>query len=1022
MNIAKYSLDNPKVIYFFLVVMLIGGILSFGSLGKKEDSPFVIKTAVLVTQYPGASPKEVEELITEPIEREIQSMRRVYKIKSDSYYGMSKISIELDPATPPDEMPQMWDELRRKVLNVQSQLPQGASVIKVSDDFGDVFGIYFALTADDGFSYHDLREWGQKLKTDLVTIEGVQKVALFGEQTEVVNIFISMSKLANSGINLNSVMQTIKSQNSLINTGEKKAGSIQLKVLAEGTYKNLTDIRNQLISTESGQQIRFGDIAVVEKGYLEPPSTLIRVNGKKAIGIGVSTAPDYDVVKAGESVRMRLAQIEQQIPVGIEMVTLYPEDRIAREANNGFILNLIESVVIVIFIILIVMGIRAGLLIGSSLIFCIGGTLLIMQFMGVGLNRTSLAAFIIAMGMLVDNAIVVTDNAQIAIKRGVRRRQALINGATIPQWGLLGATMIAVFSFLPLYLAQSSVAEMVKPLFIVLAVSLILSWVLALSQTTVFGNFILKEGDGENGKDPYDKPFYHKFGNFLRLLIRYKVVTLVVMIGLFMLSLVVMGLLPQNFFPNMDKPYLRADCFLPEGYSIRETEKDMGRIEDFLMRQDEVVNVSGTYGSSPLRYYLASTSFGPKPNFGNLLVEVKDKKYTTTVEARLNQYVRENFPNILIRSSLFKLSPAVEANIEFGFIGDNIDTLTMLTEQAMAVMRECDMATDVKNSWGNKVPVWEPVYSQERGQRLGITRQAVAYALKIATNGLALGDYREKDLFMPILLKEDNIKTSGIDNMRTLPVFSQSGYAVPLAQVVDSFAFNFNYNVIKRYNREKVMMAQCDSKRGANTMAAFTQIKNALEEKMVLPQGYRMKVFGEDESQAESNAAIEANLPLTFILMFIVLLFLFKTYRKPTIILLMVPLIFIGVVFGLVVTGKMLDFFALLGVLGLIGMNIKNAIVLVDQIGIEEEKGLPRLEAIIEATKSRIVPVSMASGTTLLGGLALLFDAMFGGMAACIMGGLLVASLLTIFVLPVTYSLLFRVKVTDVVPQMTNEE
>ncbi len=1022
MNIAKYSLDNPKVIYFFLVVMLIGGILSFGSLGKKEDSPFVIKTAVLVTQYPGASPKEVEELITEPIEREIQSMRRVYKIKSDSYYGMSKISIELDPATPPDEMPQMWDELRRKVLNVQSQLPQGASVIKVSDDFGDVFGIYFALTADDGFSYHDLREWGQKLETDLVTIEGVQKVALFGEQTEVVNIFISMSKLANSGINLNSVMQTIKSQNSLINTGEKKAGSIQLKVLAEGTYKNLTDIRNQLISTESGQQIRFGDIAVVEKGYLEPPSTLIRVNGKKAIGIGVSTAPDYDVVKAGESVRMRLAQIEQQIPVGIEMVTLYPEDRIAREANNGFILNLIESVVIVIFIILIVMGIRAGLLIGSSLIFCIGGTLLIMQFMGVGLNRTSLAAFIIAMGMLVDNAIVVTDNAQIAIKRGVRRRQALINGATIPQWGLLGATMIAVFSFLPLYLAQSSVAEMVKPLFIVLAVSLILSWVLALSQTTVFGNFILKEGDGENGKDPYDKPFYHKFGNFLRLLIRYKVVTLVVMIGLFMLSLVVMGLLPQNFFPNMDKPYLRADCFLPEGYSIRETEKDMGRIEDFLMRQDEVVNVSGTYGSSPLRYYLASTSFGPKPNFGNLLVEVKDKKYTTTVEARLNQYVRENFPNILIRSSLFKLSPAVEANIEFGFIGDNIDTLTMLTEQAMAVMRECDMATDVKNSWGNKVPVWEPVYSQERGQRLGITRQAVAYALKIATNGLALGDYREKDLFMPILLKEDNIKTSGIDNMRTLPVFSQSGYAVPLAQVVDSFAFNFNYNVIKRYNREKVMMAQCDSKRGANTMAAFTQIKNALEEKMVLPQGYRMKVFGEDESQAESNAAIEANLPLTFILMFIVLLFLFKTYRKPTIILLMVPLIFIGVVFGLVVTGKMLDFFALLGVLGLIGMNIKNAIVLVDQIGIEEEKGLPRLEAIIEATKSRIVPVSMASGTTILGMLPLLFDAMFGGMAACIMGGLLVASLLTIFVLPVTYSLLFRVKVTDVVPQMTNEE
>ena len=307
MNIAKYSLDNPKVIYFFLAVMLLGGILSFGALGKKEDSPFVIKTAVLITQYPGASPAEVEELITEPIEREIQSMRRVYKIKSDSYYGMSKINIELSPATPPEEMPQMWDELRRKVLNVQSQLPQGASTIKVSDDFGDVFGIYFALTADEGFSYHDLREWAQRLKVELVTVEGVQKVALFGEQTEVVNAFISMSKLANSGINLNTLMQIVKSQNSLINTGEKQAGNIELKILAEGTYKNLTDIRNQLISTETGQQIRLGDIAVIEKGYLEPPSTLIRVNGKKAIGIGVSTAPDYDVVKAGESVRARLA-------------------------------------------------------------------------------------------------------------------------------------------------------------------------------------------------------------------------------------------------------------------------------------------------------------------------------------------------------------------------------------------------------------------------------------------------------------------------------------------------------------------------------------------------------------------------------------------------------------------------------------------------------------------------------------------------------------------------------------------
>lgn len=1009
MNIARYSLENTKVVYFFLAILLIGGIFSFDSLEKKEDSPFVIKSGVLITQYPGASPAEVEQLITEPIEREIQSMRRVYKIKSESYYGMSKITIELDPGTPPNEMPQMWDELRRKVLNIQPQLPSGASNINVSDDFGDVFGIYFGLTADEGFSYHDLREWGQKIKTELVTISGVQKIALYGEQVEVVNMFISMSKLANSGLNLNTLMQTIKAQNSLINTGEKRAGNIELKVLAEGTYKDLNDIRNQLIVTETGQQVRLGDIAVIEKGYMDPPNTLMRVNGKRAIGIGVSTAPGQDVVKAGEMVREKLDQLLPMMPVGIELETLYPEDQIAREANNGFIVNLLESVFIVVLIILLVMGVRAGLLIGSSLLFAIGGTLLVMQFIEVGLNRTSLAAFIIAMGMLVDNAIVVTDNAQIAIRRGVDRRKALIDGATTPQWGLLGATLIAIFSFLPLYLAPSAVAEMVKPLFIVLAVSLMLSWILALMQTTVFGNFILKNSTDDASKDPYDTKFYNRFEHFLRDLIRHKTVTILVVVAMFISSLVIMGIMPQNFFPSMDKPYFRADCFMPEGFSIRETDKILTDIEQYLSKQEEVTRVSSTFGGSPLRYYLASTSFGPKANFGNLLIEVSDKKHTIPVEARLNEYVRTNYPNVLIRSSLFKLSPAVEATIEIGFIGENVDTLKALTERAMQIMRKCDMVTDVRNSWGNKVPVWEPVYSQERGQRLGITRQAVAYALKIATNGLPVGDYREKDLFMPILLKEDHFDAGNIDNMKTLPVFSPTGATVPLAQVVNDFNFDYSFSVIKRYDRERVMMAQCDPRRGANAKAAFTKVWGEVKE-MELPQGYKMKFFGESESESESNEALAANMPMTFTLMFIVLLLLFRTYRKPVVILLMVPLIFIGVVLGLVAMGKMFDFFALLGLLGLVGMNIKNAIVLVDQIGIEVENGLSPLESVVQATKSRIVPVAMASGTTILGMLPLLFDAMFGGMAACIMGGLLIASLLTIIVLPVTYCLIFRIK------------
>ena len=560
MNLAKYALNNTKIIYFFLAVLLIGGIYSFTQLGKKEDAPFVIKSAVIMTRYPGAEPAEVERLITEPISREIQSMSGVYKIKSESMYGVSKITFELQPSLAAESIPQKWDELRRKVLNIQPQLPSGASVPTVSDDFGDVFGIYYGLVADDGFSYEEMRNWAERIKTQVITADGVMKVALFGTQTEVINISITVNKLAGIGIDPKQLAQLLQSQNQIINTGEITAGEQQLRIVANGTYTTIDDIRNQAITTSAGQ-FKLGDIAVIEKGYMDPPGTIMHVDGKRAIGIGVSTDPTKDVVQTGELVDQKLAQILPLVPVGLEMVSLYPENVIAKEANNGFIINLIESILIVIVIIMLVMGMRAGLLIGSSLVFSIGGTLLIMSFMGVGLNRTSLAGFIIAMGMLVDNAIVVTDNAQIAIARGMDRRNALINGATGPQWGLLGATFIAVCSFLPLYLAPSAVAEIVKPLFVVLAISLGLSWILALTQTTTFGNFILKAKPDNAGKDPFDKPFYHKFASILGVLIKKKVLTLTTIVVLFVTSLIVMGLMPQNFFPSLDKPYFRADIF-----------------------------------------------------------------------------------------------------------------------------------------------------------------------------------------------------------------------------------------------------------------------------------------------------------------------------------------------------------------------------------------------------------------------------------------------------------------------------
>lgn len=1011
MNLPVYSLENKKIIYFFLAIMLIGGIYSFFKLPKKEDSPFVIKQAVLVTQYPGATPMEVEKLITEPIEREIQSMSDVFQIKSESYFGMSKISIELQPTLAPDYMPVKWDELRRKVANIQPRLPSGASAINVSDDFGDVFGIYYALTADEGFTYDDMRDWAQKIKTELTPIPGVQKVYLFAEQTQVVNVRISIPKLANLGIDPTSIQQVLQTQNLLVNTGEIMTGTYQLRVRAEGTYKSIQDIRDQLIVTKGGGEVRLGDIATVERGYLDPPSNLMRVDGKRAIGIGVATGAKDDVVAVGNAVAEHLKEMEQLFPIGMDLKTIYPENKIANEANNGFILNLIESLLIVIVIIFLVMGSRAGMLVGSSLLFSVGGTLLIMLVWGVGLNRTSLAAFIIAMGMLVDNAIVVTDNAQVGIKRGLSRYQALVDGATKPQWALLGATFIAVCSFLPMYLAPASVAEIVKPLFIVLAVSLGLSWVLALTQTTTFGNFILKEAKPGESKDPYDTKLYHKFEKILGRLIKRRYLTLASVVATLFLSLFVMSIMPQSFFPIMNKPYFRADLIFPEGYGIDDVEKNVIKIEEYLKSNEKIKSYSFTLGGSPVRYYLASSSVGPKPNFANVLIETKDAKDAQSEESKFYEYMVANYPDILTRSALFALSPVPDAAIEIGFIGDNIDTLVALTQRAKEIARKNDMVMEVRNSWGNKVPVWKPLYSQEKGLRLGITRQQMAYSLRSATNGVPLGEYREGDVFMPILLKDADRDSMNLNDIKTLPVYSAKGRSVKVEQVIDDFSLDYEYSVVKRYNRQRYMMMQCEPKRGANTMAAFSQLWQQIEQEVQVPEGYKLQYFGEQSEQDKGNKAIAANIPLMFGLIYLTLLFLFpKYYRKPVLIMCMLPLIFIGVVLGLLVFGKSLDFFAMLGLLGLIGMNIKNAIVLVDEIGLQLNAGLSPVNAVIEATKTRIVPVTMASGTTILGMLPLLGDAMFAGMAATIMGGLFVSTILTIFVLPVTYCVFFKIK------------
>ncbi len=1021
-SIPKYAIRNSAITWFLLFLFIVGGVFGFVNLGKKEDSTFVIKSASLICRYPGATPAEVEMLITEPIEREVQTMRNRYKITSDSQYGLSKILVELDPATPPAEIPQLWDELRRKVSDVSPRLPEGASEVIVSDDFGDVYGVYFALSASWGFSFTELRDWAQRIKTAIVSVGGVEKVTLYGEQTPVVNLYISMAQLSNFSIRPEQIISTISRQNSVVSSGEKQAGEMRIRIVEQGSYSSLNDIENQLLIASDGKQYRLGDIARVEREYLTPPTSLMRVNGRRAIGIGVSTSGDADVVATGREISKLLSDMELDMPVGINLEMLYPEDEIAREATNNFLLSLAESILIVVVVIMLLMGFRAGLLIGSSLLFSIGSTLLIMLFVGEGLNRTSLAGFIIAMGMLVDNAIVVVDGATNAMRRGVGREDAVVAAADRPKWSLLGATLIAILSFLPLYLAPSAVAEIVKPLFVVLAISLTMSWILALIQTPLFGLFVLKsptqEGGetkaetevNEGGRGQYDNWFYRWFDSLLLLMLRRRWWVVVLSLLLLVGSVRIMQSMPQDFFPSLDKPYFRADIILPEGYNIDATQQTLIELEGWLRRQKEVKSFSMTAGGTPPRYYLASSAVMLTPNFANVLVELNGVEQSAAVEQRFNRYVRDSFPDVWIRSSLFKLSPVPDASVEMGFVGDNIDTLIALTRQAEAIMWRNERAVNVRNSWGNRSPSLQPIYSQMKGGRIGVSRSDLAHGLMVATTGYPLGEYREGDQVMPILMRDGELNGYNLSNMETLPIFSPKGRIFSVEQATSGFDFEYDLTVIKRYNRQRVMKAQCDPDRGVNTKQLYGEIADSVSRYITVPNGYTFKVFGEEETQAESNEALAANFPLTIVLIFVTLLLLFGSYREPLMIMVMIPFIFVGVVAGLYLSGRLFNFFALLGLLGLIGMNVKSGVVLVAQIGELRAGGMSRGRALREATRGRLLPVTMASGTTILGMIPLLFDSLFGAMAASIMGGLVVATLLTFCVLPILYAIFYNIK------------
>ena len=1009
MKLVKYFLSKKPVTILLLVLVLAGGLLAYVKMGKLEDAPFTIKQALVLTPYPGASPSEVQSQVTDVLEESIQALGELYYLKTENRAGLSKITVYVKKETRADEMQQLWDKLRRKVSDVQSKLPEGAGPSVVNDDFGDVLGVFYGLTGS-GHSYRELEDEAKLIKNEILKVKDVAKVEIYGTQTPTIDISVSPSVMARSGITMADIARAFEAQNKVVDAGGIDVGSNRLRIESTGNFYSLDDIRNLTIVSRTGEHFRLADITRIEESYQTPASNLMRINGQPAVGIAISTVPTGNVVDMAAAVKESLQQMSGSMPEGFELVTLYDQGYESAVANQGFILNLIISVLTVVAILLFFIGFKNGLLIGSRLVFSIFATLIVMLCTDIALQRMSLAAIIIAMGMLVDNAIVVSDSALVNMQRGMRKRVAIMRACSSTALPLLAATVIAILTFLPIYFSPHITGELLSSLVIVIGVSLMFSWVFALTQTPFFiQEFVRRPRPEELKSALFDGKYYNMFRRSLHWVIKHRYATIACMVLLLVLSAWSFKFIPKVFVPALDKQYFTVDVWLPEGSNIDETGKLAEEMAEYIRTHGEAEMVSTFIGRTPPRYYLSNVAFGPQSNYTQLLVKCHTSEESRRLNAALQDSIRLKFPGPLIKVNKFELSPLTEAVIEARFLGPDPAVLDSLVGQAIEIMRRNPKVADARNEWGNMALMLRPVYDPVKAGELGITKAQMMQSVKSISDGVPVGIYRDNEKKVPVLLKSEGYDITDAASLGNFSVWNGERSA-PLSQVTERIETTWEFPQMRTYNRQLSMAAMCGVKPGHTMAEVHGEIRSEIEA-MPLPPGYTFFWDSQYKDQGEAMEAIAKYFPLAFLMLIVILVALFGNFRQPIIILCILPLSLIGVAVGMLLTGFDFGFFPIAGWLGLLGMIIKNVIVLIDEINIQRREGVPAYTAVIESTVSRTRPVLMAATTTILGMVPLLFDIAFGGMAATIIFGLTFATLLTLFVTPALYILFYRIKI-----------
>ncbi|PCF95733.1 efflux RND transporter permease subunit [Vreelandella nigrificans] len=1030
MNIAKLSIERPLNTWLIIVICFFGGLWGFNTVGKLEDPSFTIPNAIINTFYPGATATEVEDEVTERLERAIQEMEQIDIIESKSLPGRSEIKVEVHSSYHSNQLPQIWDELRNKINDAQGDLPEGAIGSQINDDFGEVYGLFYAVTAE-GFSAREIRDISTFLQRELLAVPGVARVTSAGEREETIYIDISNERLTTLGIPIDQVINTIQTENTVENAGSLRIGDRQVRLVARSDIDSTALIEAIRIGRPgTTEQISLVDIADIYRQPSELPRHLIRYNGQAAFTIGIAGNANENIIEVGEAVEARLEELKSRIPLGVELHPLYEQHHVVNDAINDFLLNLLMSVAIVIGVLCLVMGWRIGVVVGSTLLLTVLGTLLFMGLLGIDMERVSLGALIIAMGMLVDNSIVVAEGMVSNIKRGVGAKEAASRAANRTQLPLLGATIIGIMAFAGIGLSDDVTGEFLYSLFIVILVSLLLSWLLAITVTPLFGYYLLRknDSDSENTTDQransneeeacehelYGGLFYRVYRQLLILALRLRVITVSALVLVTAVCIWAFTHLPQSFFPQSTTPLFLVNVELPQGSDIRATASHAEEIEAYILEQDGVVSVASFIGQGATRFMLTYAPEQPNSAYIQLMVRTEDLDVIPALDRQFYRELNEAFPSAQIRTQRLQFGPGDGADIEARFQGPSPTVLRELAAEAERRIDTSPYLIDPRNNWRQQELVVAPHINEERARIAGVSREDITRTLQFASSGVRAGTYREGEYLLPIVARPPAMERDDVALLQDRHVWSGAQQRfIPLSQVVSEFELQSEESLIQRRNRVRTLTVGADPAEGYTAAQAFDAIRQEIES-IPLPPGYRLEWGGEHEDSGEAQAGLAQQLPISLLVMLLISILLFGKLKQPLIVWLVVPMSVCGVVIGLLISGLPFSFTALLGMLSLSGMLMKNAIVLVDEIDGQIHEGKARFTALLDASVSRLRPVFLAAGTTILGMLPLLVDAFFNNMAVTIMGGLAFASLLTLVAVPTLYAMLFSIQSDEV--------